>query len=63
MNASALMIAAGIGAAFLVAEYELYYQPHFIEVEVDALWSMFRTEHGKARAAVARRPIKPDSAV
>ena len=62
MNVPALLIAAGLGAAFLVAEYELYYQPHFIEVEVDAFWSMFRTEHGKARAAVSRRLIKPDTA-
>jgi hypothetical protein len=63
MNVRALLIAAGVGAAFFVAEYELYYQPHFIEVEVDAFWSMFRTKHGKARAAVARRLIKPDTAV
>jgi len=63
MNVRALLIAAGIGTAFLVAEYELYYQPRFIEVEVEAFWSMFRTEHGKARAAVSRRLIKPDTAV
>ena len=63
MNVRALLIAAGIGTAFLVAEYELYYQPHFVEVEVEAFWSMFRTEHGKARAAVSRRLIKPDTAV
>src|ERR1700740_2271244 len=63
MNVPALLIAVGIGTVFLVAEYELYYQPHFIEVEVDAFWSMFRTEHGKARAAVSRRLIKPDTAV
>jgi len=62
MNVPALLIAAGIGTAFFAAEYELYYQPHFIEVEVEAFWSMFRTEHGKARAAVSRRLIKPDSA-
>lgn len=62
MNVPALLIAAGIGTVFLVAEYELYYQPDFIEVEVDAFWSMFRTEHGKARAAVSRRLIKPDTA-
>ena len=63
MNIRALLIATGIGAAFLVAEYELYYQPHFVEVEVDAFWSRFRTEHGKARAAVSRKLIKPDTAV
>lgn len=63
MNVSALLVAAGVGAAFLAAEYEFYYQPHLIEVEVDAVWSMFRSDHGKARAAVSRMLIKPDSAV
>jgi hypothetical protein len=63
MNVPALLIAIVIGSAFFVAEYELYYQPHFIEVEVDEFWSLFRTEHGKARAAVSRSLIKPDTAI
>jgi hypothetical protein len=58
MNVPALLIAVGFGAAFFVAE-QRYYYPTSLNVDV---MSFFSTEHSKARAAVRRVLIDPDSA-
>lgn len=60
MNVPALVIAAGVGAAFFAAGCRWYYQPDVIKPAV--LMSTLSTEHMRARAAVRRVLIDPDSA-
>lgn len=60
MNVRALAIATCIGATFFAAGYVWNYQPEAIKS--DEIWSMFQSEHGKARAAVSRVLIQPNSA-
>src|SRR4051812_28662940 len=58
MNVPALLIAVGFGAAFFVVE-QRYYYPTSLNLDV---MSFFSTEHSKARTAVRRVLIDPDSA-
>ncbi|WP_354254185.1 hypothetical protein [Bradyrhizobium sp. F1.13.3] len=60
MNVRAFVIATCIGTAFFAAGYAWNYQPDFIDAS--EIWSMFESEHGKARAAVLRVLIAPNSA-
>ncbi len=60
MNVRAFLVATSIGAAFFAAGYVWNYQPEVIEA--NNIWSMLESEHGKARAAVSRVLIAPDSA-
>lgn len=60
MNVPGLLIATAFGAAFFAGEYVWYYQPAFINPDV--LISTFSSEHMKARAAVRKALIDPDSA-
>ncbi|MCK1735428.1 hypothetical protein IVA79_15935 [Bradyrhizobium sp. 138] len=60
MNLRASIIATCIGAAFFGAGYVWNYQPDI--VNPDEIWSLFQSEHRKARAAVSRMLIEPHSA-
>jgi hypothetical protein len=61
MNVPAACIAAGLGAAFFAAELTFYFQPDWINLNyVTGL--IVSPQHTKARAAVARLLINPDSA-
>jgi hypothetical protein len=61
MNVPAACIAAALGAAFFAAEYAFYFQPDWINLNyVTGL--IVSPQHTKARAAVARLLINPDSA-
>lgn len=60
MNLRASIIATCVGAAFFGVGYMWNYQPDI--VNPDEIWSMFQSEHRKARAAVSRVLIKPHSA-
>lgn len=60
MNVRALAMAACIGAAFFAVGYVWNYQPDAINP--DEIWSMFQSEHRKARAAVSRILVEPHSA-
>lgn len=60
MNLRASIIATCVGAAFFGAGYMWNYQPDI--VNPDEIWSMFQSEHRKARAAVSRMLIEPHSA-
>jgi len=60
MNLRASIIATCIGAAFFGIGYTWNYQPDMINP--DEIWSMFQSEHRKARAAVSRLLIEPGSA-
>lgn len=60
MNVRAFAIATCVGATFFAAGYVWNYQPEAIKS--DEIWSMFQSEHGKARAAVSRVLIQPNSA-
>lgn len=61
MNMPAAVISAGLGAAFLAAELAFYYQPAWINPDY-ALGVIFSMKHSKARTAVARLLINPQSA-
>lgn len=58
VNLRASIIATCIGAAFFGIGYTWNYQPDAI----DEIWSIFQSEHRKARAAVSRMLIEPSSA-
>jgi hypothetical protein len=60
MNVRAFLVATSVGAAFFAAGYVWNYQPEVFEA--NNLWSMLESEHGKARAAVSRVLIAPNSA-
>jgi hypothetical protein len=60
MNLRASIIATCVGAAFFWAGYMWNYQPDI--VNPDEIWSLFQSEHRKARAAVSRVLIEPHSA-
>ena len=61
MNVPAACIAAGLGAAFFAAELAFYFQPDWVNLNyVTGL--IVSPQHTKARAAVARLLINPDSA-
>src|SRR3954463_14535124 len=60
MNVRAFVGATCIGTAFFAAGYAWNYQPEIINA--NEIWSMFESEHGKARAAVLRVLIAPNSA-
>lgn len=60
MNVRAFLVATSIGAAFFAAGYVWNYQPEVMEAS--NIWSMLGSEHGKARAAVSRVLIAPNSA-
>lgn len=60
MNVRAFVVATCIGTAFFAAGYAWNYQPEIINA--NEIWSMFESEHGKARAAVLRVLIAPNSA-
>ena len=60
MNVRAFVIATCIGTAFFAAGYTWNYQPEIINA--NEIWSMFESEHGKARAAVLRVLVAPNSA-
>jgi hypothetical protein len=60
MNVRAFAVATCIGATFFAAGYAWNYYPE--ATKSDEIWSMFQSEHGKARAAVSRVLIEPDSA-
>lgn len=61
MNFPAALISAGLGAAFLAAELTFYYQPAWINPDY-ALGLIFSMRHSKARTAVSRLLINPQSA-
>ncbi|MBR1156427.1 hypothetical protein [Bradyrhizobium sp. JYMT SZCCT0428] len=61
MNLPAALISAGLGAAFLAAELTFYYQPAWINPDY-ALGLIFSMRHSKARTAVSRLLINPQSA-
>ena len=60
MNIPALLIAVGVGAAFLAAELKWYFQPSFINP--DLVISSLSPDHMRARAAVRDMLIDPGSA-
>jgi len=60
MNLRASIIATCIGTAFFGIGYAWNFQPDVINP--DEIWSMFQSEHRKARAAVSRILIEPSSA-
>ncbi|TFV76524.1 hypothetical protein E4K64_13215 [Bradyrhizobium frederickii] len=60
MNLRASIVATCVGAAFFGAGYMWNYQPDI--VNPDEIWSMFQSEHRRARAAVSRVLIEPHSA-
>jgi hypothetical protein len=60
MNVRAFVIATCIGTAFFAAGYAWNYQPEIINA--NEIWSMLESEHGKARAAVLRVLVAPNSA-
>lgn len=60
MNVRAFVIATCIGTTFFAAGYAWNYQPEIINA--NEIWSMFESEHGKARAAVLRVLVAPNSA-
>ncbi|TYO62955.1 hypothetical protein FXV83_30060 [Bradyrhizobium hipponense] len=60
MNVRAFVIATCVGAAFFAAGYAWNFQPDAINA--NEIWSMLESEHGKARAAVSRVLIAPNSA-
>ncbi|MCK1314372.1 hypothetical protein [Bradyrhizobium sp. 23] len=60
MNVRAFVIATCIGTTFFAAGYAWNYQPEIINA--NEIWSMFESEHGKARAAVLRFLVAPNSA-
>lgn len=60
MNLRATLIAACIGAGFFGVGYVWNYQPEMIDSE--EVWSVFQSDHRKARAAVSRLLIEPHSA-
>ena len=61
MNLPSALIAAGLGATFLAAELTFYYQPAWINPD-HVLGLIFSTNQSKARTAVARLLINPQSA-
>lgn len=61
MNLPAAIISAGLGAAFLAAELTFYYQPAWLNPDY-ALGLIFSMSHSKARTAVSRLLINPQSA-
>lgn len=62
VNIPTLLIAAGIAAAFLVAEYRWFYQPDWLKPDIKISFDFLSTEHIKAREAVRHRLINPASA-
>lgn len=60
MNVRAFAVATCIGVTFFAAGYAWNYQPDAINP--GEIWSMLQSEHGMARAAVARVLIEPNSA-
>ncbi|MCK1360850.1 hypothetical protein [Bradyrhizobium sp. 199] len=60
MNLRASIVATCIGATFFGVGYAWNYQPDIIHP--DEIWSMFQSEHRRARAAVSRMLIEPSSA-
>ncbi|NUR14367.1 MAG: hypothetical protein HOQ20_21370 [Bradyrhizobium sp.] len=60
MNLRASIVATCVGATFFGVGYAWNYQPDIINP--DEIWSMFQSEHRRARAAVSRMLVEPHSA-
>lgn len=61
MNVPAAIIAAGLGGAFFAAELAFYFQPSWINTDY-IMGVMLASKHSKARVAVQRLLVKPESA-